>query len=325
MTRFFCKLALMLIVLWTIDNRFAAFLDTGRPPDYLAFVDSKLSFNAISGYDVVAFGDSHVADALNPRMFQAETGLSLFNFGVYHASPYEIEFLVRDVLGRTRRRPKLALLGTNPIMFSRPASAGKYTALFLSNPFIRSELLWGEPRFSPAAFTSAGLKMDLLPSALRALYAPNQDYVPTRVPAWIENGYLANTRNGEVNATITPPQSDLREEQVRAFAQIIAVLKKRKIEVVIVHPPLHPSYFDAIQPTDSFRKFQQQITELVTSENLLEFNAENEIGNHGLSAEHFLDSQHLCLPGAEIFTQHLTTFVARSFPEVGSALFHLPP
>jgi len=312
--RFLAKLSLMILLVWAMDSAFSSFLNTGRPLDYRAFIESKLSYQERPGYDVIAIGDSHTADSVNPRTFQHETGMSLFNFGIYHAAPYELLFLSRDVLKRTAKAPKIVLLGTNPVMFMRPKSAGKYTPLFLDSPLLHAQLIWSTEQFSPASFSSAGPKLDLLSPAWDHFWQPSAGRPVTRNVAWVDNGYIANTRADLSKDSPLPSITPALQDQMQAFEDTVDLFQAAGVRVMVIHPPMYRDRYLAYTKMAEFTQFRSFFNDLAARKSVVQFNADNEIGNAGLNEDHFLNVEHVCLPGAELFSQSLAAFVRSLSP-----------
>src|SRR5689334_14695449 len=99
MKRFVITTAIFLSVLVVGDRLVSMLLQLYRPIDYKQFIDAKRSlFDSDRSYDVLLIGDSHIADAVDPRCLDSICGLSAFNLGIYHATPFENYYVLKAAL-----------------------------------------------------------------------------------------------------------------------------------------------------------------------------------------------------------------------------------
>lgn len=307
------KLTLFLASLAAFDTLFSRLLDTGRPADYLAFIESKRDFDRSPRIDVLVLGDSHTADSVCPLEIRQRVGLEAFNFGVYHLSPLEGYYLLRDLLLRMERPPGLVILGTSPRMFTRPVTAGKYTPLFIKSRLILADLLTTSQSRNLALFTSAGKKLDLVNPMLDR-WVSSQRQQPTRDVRGVDSGYLKNVRHYRQLEDLEPPldlaETEMVKVQQEFLAKTIELLQSRGVEVMLVNPPLYNAYYDGIRESRTFRDFQTVLEDLTTNYQIELFNADNEVLRDELVKEDFLDGEHLCHSGATKFTRILADRLA---------------
>lgn len=289
-----------------IDAAFSRVLDTARPPDYQAFIDSKLEYaEASEATDLLVLGDSHTADAFVPQALEQATGLRSYNFGVYHMSPIEGRYLIRDLRQRSPRL-KVVVIGTNPVMFTRPPGAGKYTPMFIQNPLIFLSLLLEVRSNNFGLLSRAGKKLDLIgPLISRTLGKAAKS--ATRQIESSDRGYLVNTRC----ATRRDVQPDLKRHaepaiaaQVSHFEQTIRWLQREGLRVIVVHPPLIERYYAIARTTRAYREFDAAVNRIARKANVPVLGTDNSYGVSFGYAD-FLDGQHLCKPGAQKFSQWL--------------------
>src|SRR5689334_5487929 len=99
MKSFLGRILVFGLILVVADQSLGFLLKANRPVDYKLFIDEKKKFfEDDKQYDVLIIGDSHTADAFDPRIIEAKTGLTAFNLGVYHATPYENYFMLKSAL-----------------------------------------------------------------------------------------------------------------------------------------------------------------------------------------------------------------------------------
>ena len=90
MKKFLRNLILFTLVLLVFDRALFLFFQSQRPNDYKLFLSSKKSyFDNDQQFDLLIIGDSHVADAVSPRVLEEEFKIKSFNLGIYLSSPYE--------------------------------------------------------------------------------------------------------------------------------------------------------------------------------------------------------------------------------------------
>ena len=117
MKRFLVRFFFFVLIFVVLDRSFGLVLQSQRPIDYRLFIESKLAFfNSTKSTDVLIIGDSHIADALDPRTIEKNTKLQAFNLGIYHSSPFENYFVTKAALDHFKEKPKIIVLGTNPVM-----------------------------------------------------------------------------------------------------------------------------------------------------------------------------------------------------------------
>ncbi|MGE0001811.1 MAG: hypothetical protein AB7F50_12210 [Fimbriimonadaceae bacterium] len=234
------RLALFLAVLALLDQVVGSLARRAAPPDFQAAVAAKAGFELNASYDVWIVGDSLAADAFVPEVIRRETGLSVFNWGVYASSPAEWEILLRDLEARARF-PRLVVLGANPQMLRKTPGAGPYTREFVRSHFLRAELtnlsLFEDDL---GAVLASGRSRLLARSALLGLLGRGQKArVHPRPP---DDGYLANTRVLPVQArprSAALPADPRRARLHRAaLLRIRAMCKRHGALLIVVEPPV---------------------------------------------------------------------------------------
>lgn len=319
--RFFLKLALFFGLLWAIDQGFAHFLEAGGAPrDYRAFVESKEQFGTNRSVDVLFVGDSHIADAIVPAVFEEETGKEPFNFGVYHLSPLEARYLLEDLLQRCREKPEVVVLGLNPVMFARGVDSGVYTPRLIRNPLIRAQLFLAggdDPEKAQqgdnlGSLTAAADKLHLFEPALEILMKGGDDRPVTREVRRIDRGYLENHKHvDETTEWLEDERLDQatgNPTQKRYFGETIRFLQEQGIRVALVNTPYHPRRWPLVSASPCYGDFVTTIEGLAATYGVPVFNLANDHGG-AWPDDHYLEFEHLCFPGAVKFTRLVASFL----------------
>lgn len=303
---------LLVASLYLIDDAIADLLSGARPPDYVAFMDSRAAFDAARDYDVIAIGDSYIADAFVPSAFEAQTGLSGFNFGVYNSSPFEWYYLARDLVGRGAR-PRYLLIGTNPSMFGQPASVGIHTIDFIRSSRVRMEMFWHAPG-SESIFKAVRHRY-LLNTAIKQ-WIGREPPMPARRIVAVDNGYLENVASMSPAEAAADEDYDLVRpvaawgEQIRMLEQLLAFLKEQRIAPVFVSTPVHRRLLDAMERHPEYRAFRRTLATLAAAYDVPVFNARRPQYVRSLDTSEFLNQGHLQASGARRFSTDLGMWFA---------------
>jgi hypothetical protein len=312
MRRFILKVLLFIIVFFLVDFGISSLLHLFRPEDYKAHIESKFEFfDRRSQTDILILGDSHVADALNPQVFETIIHQTAFNFGIYHSSPFENYHLSRYLLKGNRKEPGVIILGTNPFMFCRPLEAGDYTPILIKNPYRKFRLYYESSDNTLTYFSSVAKEKYLFKSMFRRLTGKELEMV--REIVFIKNGYLGNInhRSNEMQFPDSFTEQSENPEQVRYFIKTIEYLKSLNKKVIIVNPPIYNKYFNDYKKTRVFTEFSNQIRQISESCQIPVFNLNYEVLSDTLVAEDFLNAEHLNNMGANKFTAELCKYLEK--------------
>lgn len=324
MVGFLAKLGVFLALVAATDHLIARALDWGRPEDNRLFVEARQSYGDGGGYDILILGSSHAADALVPEVLEHGLGLQAFNFAVNLSTPVEWYFLVRDLLGRDHS-PRLAIIGTDPGIFSRSIAPSAMTPDLIVNPWIRLQLLsesFGDNNLA-VAFAS-GRKRYLLQGVFKRLtgeaLAP-----PRRRVVGIDNGYLRNTRNNDKDAGGGEDDVDL---VARIFAHrsslyqrdyleaTVATLQAAGVDVVIVEPPIMLNRYDALAGSPMFLQFEAWIAEIAQTSEVPVLHGYDRTYLATYAIDDFLNETHVCFTGAWRFTRDVAAWLAVERPNL---------
>jgi hypothetical protein len=318
--RFISKTFLFLLVLMFIDHGLARLLDSARPKDYRQFIESKYAYDSARKYDIIFFGDSHIADGCVPSVFRESLCVEAFNFGVYHMAPIENYYLAKDVLSRGGSQPKVVVLGTNPQMFTRQPTAGKYTPFFIRNPFIKAQLLsWSFDETDLTLLSEVGRRKYLLESLFTKLLSTSTPKL-VRIIENVDNGYLQNVRHMKKpdrshNWGAGGSQCEQVSSQVEYFSRTIAFLKERGIGVLVVHPPMYLPVYLRRKDTTMFQEWKRTIDRLCREHNVPIYDPLNEFYLEKFTYDDFLNGEHLCYSGAVKFSRDLALWIKTEWYE----------
>lgn len=307
MARLIPRLIVFLGILVVLDAVVARALDSVAPRHYRVFVDSKHAYaERAADTELLVLGDSHAADAVVPGVIERATGLSAYNFGVYHQLPIELYYLTQDLI---RRSPKLktVVIGTNPSMFARGVESSRYTPMFIESPLGLLQLLIATDSTQLGLLTRAGKKSELFEPLLRRLLGrKTRGGAPRDVEAH-DHGYVPNVAcRARLDIPLYSNWHDqaITQSQVKYFERTLDLLDERGIRTILVHPPLLPRYFEMVQRTRGYREFLAAMKDLERTRGLTVLGPGNDYGM-SLDEGQFYDPTHLCKPGALQFSAWL--------------------
>lgn len=310
MKKFLIRICVFLLIFFIFDNIIYFFLQTQRPLDYKIFIDSKTSF-FYNQYktDLLIIGDSHIADALDTRVIEEETDLSVYNLGVYSSSPFENYFTTKSALEHMDSPPKIVVLGTNPIMFQRDLNKGSFTPIILKSNF---ELFFNSNNgVDFSFFIKTYREKKLLKHIVKKLLG--YKYIPTRIIEDSYNGHLKfynqmNNINWD-NADLNKYSNSINKNQIKYFKKTIELLLEYDIDVIIVNPPIYSKEFTPLSKNINYIKFKKTIDSVKNIYQLNVFNPEGNLLFKELLQNDFLNKQHLNYNGSIKFSNDFSDFL----------------
>jgi hypothetical protein len=313
MKKFLFQSLLFLGLLFILDALISTILQQFRPIDYKLFIDSKKDFfNSATQADILLIGDSHIADAVDPRIVEKYTGLKTYNLGIYHATPLETYFTLRAAFDHLETKPKLIVIGANPDMFVKPMTSGKYTPLIINDPILRWNLHFESTNpFELENFFSTVKESYLFSSLVNSL--TGKKYKPTREIKAVYNGYL-ESRNQiagtEWSNFKSEPYKAVYSEQVEYFKKTIELASSHHVRVLLINTPIWFEKIDADKANDSTFEDFQSILKKTSIENELPFlNPDFDLMQDQLSQPDFLNTDHLNYFGAQKFSKDLSLWI----------------
>lgn len=316
MRKFIINFILFTLVLIILDRSAAYVLQYFRPIDYQLFLDSKREFfEKGEKVEILVIGDSHIADAIDPRTIETSTGLKAFNLGIYHSSPFENYYVTKSALEKLEVKPEIIVLGTNPVMFEKSLSKGKYTPLIIpfSFEFIRNS----SEGFDGAFFLKTIQEKYLVNSLVNKLIG--KTYTPTRA---IEDVYYGHSKFFNQLPDIDwkgfereYKNDSINKKQIEYFSKTIELAIKHEIQVVIVHPPIWREQLEKISSTESYDNFRTTIDLVSKKYNLDSYydyvNNKEGFKRIEFQQKDFLNTEHLNYYGSQKFTQGFSEYLLR--------------
>lgn len=301
MKKFVTKSLLLLFALICFDKLLHYVLASYRPSDYKEFIDSKASFfESEDKFDLLIIGDSHSADALDTRIIDNSLKVNSFNLSIYHSSPYDQYWLVKSILDQ-KKLPKKIIIGTNPIMFSKPLGLSRYLPIILKDK-LYSLILQGLPLNKNFILSSLQEKylMSHIVKQLKGI-----EYVPTRNITNTYHGFLEfnNQMNLSHNNQKTTFEANQRKEQIEYLSKTIELLLKNDCQVYLLNPPIWDTQSNALRSQKKFTLFYQEIDKLSKEKGIDMYNFIEDNSPPSLTARDFLNPEHLNASGASKFTR----------------------
>jgi hypothetical protein len=303
------------LLLFVIDRSVFFFIQKIRPIDYKYFLDSRKEY-LIKGkeIEILILGDSHIADALDPQVIEDSCKLKTYNMGIYHSGAYENYHLLKHILTSKGFRPKVLIIGTDPIQFSRAIEPGQYTPLIINN-FRDNFKLYAEANgFDFSYIFKTVQEKYLFLTLFKRLIGIK--YTPTREIKRIYNGYLENHRhdtNSNFSKVISLNQ-ELNQLQKDYFEKTLNMAYDYNIVVILVNPPV---WKDALQDYNNhlaYKEFGFYLKAITEKYNCIYFNQDNSFLGNSLKKTDFLNSQHVNYYGAKLFSQELGHFLKNNLP-----------
>ena len=310
MKRFIFKTIVFIFILFILDRAVFIFLQSQRPEDYKIFIDSKKEFFQKNfDVDLLIIGDSHIADALDTRTLESCAKISSYNLGVYHSSPFENYYITKSALNHLKIYPKTVVLGTNPVMFNRNLSKGKYTPLILN--FNIDLILNSNDRFDNTVFFKTYKERYIFKYLYRRL--KGEKYKPTRKIINEYHGHLKFYNQIEntnwANFGINSHGSIINRDQVKYFIKTIELLRKHGIEIIIVNPPIWHVQMETIVKSKNYKIFKNIINRISSKYNIDVYNSNFNSFQNEFEKDCFLNTQHLNYNGSTIFTNHFCKYL----------------
>lgn len=311
MKRFLINILVFVSAFLIMDRLIYLYLQAVRPSDYEIFLESKKEFfKSPPDIDLLIIGDSHIADALDPRLLEKCAAIKSYNLGVYHTSPFENYFITKAAIKQLDQKPNVVVLGTNPVMFEQKLSKGRYTPLILKNNF--ELVVNSEKGFDVGFFLKTFQEKYLFKFILNKL--KGQKYKPTREVIDVYMGHLKfynQSENVEWSDFERQKELLINEKQIQYFTKTIEHLQSQNIEVILVNPPIWSKELNAISNTQSFIAFNEVLKRMRDDYSVEVYNPDFNILNKELMKSDFLNTQHLNYNGSLKFTKafcdHLIT------------------
>lgn len=310
------KALLFSIILFATDRLIVWILQSSRPADYVGFIDAKAEiFEAEDKYDLLLMGDSHISDAIDPKILEDSLGLAAFNAGIFLSSPYETYQTFKYLLEEKGQKPKVLVLGTNPVMFTLEADAGKYTPLVVKDPLFILDLYRqsDNPDYTTYFFKTAKEKY-LAKALVNKILGKNKK--PYREIENIYHGYL--TVNNQIEGTnwegVPWQKAAINKSQVRYFSEMIELAHKNDVQTFIVNPPIWWEQLSTIEETEGFKEFQHLVDSIGKAHNTPIHNLDHRFLKDQLVFENFLNHEHINYSGSLKYSPAIAHWLKGQLP-----------
>lgn len=310
MKKFLFKILIFGLVIFILDWGIFLLLQQIRPIDYKYFLDSRKDFfSKDREIDILILGDSHIADAIDSKIIEDSCRMSTYNLGMYHAGAYENYHLLKHIVETNQLVPSILILGTDPILLSRPPEPGHYTPLVINDFKDRFRLYSEVDGFDFSYFFKTVKEKYLFLTLFKNLLGI--DYVPTRDIKRVYNGYLENHRHDADSKwnNLTDLSDQLDSVQLVYFEKTLELAFKNNIVIVLVNPPVWREALIKTDKSASYAQYADYISAITQKNRLLHFNSDNQVLLDKLEKTDFLNSQHVNYYGAVQFSAELGHFL----------------
>lgn len=246
--------------------------------------DVKLASNV----DVLVLGSSLAYRGFDPRLFKRHR-ISLFNLGSSAQTPIQTEILLNRYLKRLN--PKTVILEVNPLYFSNDGVESSID-LFSND---------GNDLFS----LKNALVINNLKTYNTLVYGVYKDFSgyksvfmePIRKgeDTYILNGFVEKDLRYNTDQSDSNIDWDFRKDQLKAFKNILQLLKNKQIRYFLVQTPITKLRYDHIVNKDSFNDFMNECGTFYDFNVLMTLN----------DSQDFYDSHHLNQNGVVVFNELL--------------------
>ncbi len=304
------------ILLFATDRLIVWILQSSRPIDYVGFIDAKAEiFEAEDKYEVLLMGDSHISDALDPKVLEDSLGLETFNAGIFLSSPYETYQTLKYLLEEKGQKPKVLVLGTNPVMFTLEADAGKYTPLVVQDPLFVLNLYResDNPDYTTYFFKTAKEKY-LAKALVNKILGKNKK--PYREIENSYHGYISvyNQIEGTNWEGVPWQKAPVKESQVRYFAKMIELANKNDMKTFIVNPPIWWDQLAEIEENEGFKEFQHLVDSIGKAHNTPVHNLDHHFLQEELVFKDFLNHEHINHSGSLKYSPAIASWIKMQLP-----------
>jgi hypothetical protein len=289
------------------------FLPSLRPVDYKLFIESKTGFfNRQHDVDLLIFGDSQIADALDTRILERNSGMKSYNMAVYHTSPFEQYFIIQSAINHLEKKPEVVILGTNPRMFEMDLKKGRFTSIILrKDPKMNYQFSINsneglDQSFFFSTLNEKYLFTDWFSRKLKAI-----KYIPMREIVSVYKGHLEFYNQNDVDWEVFEDngEREIFDEQVMYFTETIEFLKSHDLEILIVNPPIWPLEVEFLSATENYHKFQAILEKISDDYRITVYNPDFNLEYIDLEHRDYLNTTHLNYYGSRKFTSHFSDYL----------------
>ncbi|MGF1584902.1 MAG: hypothetical protein ACFCUM_06245 [Bacteroidales bacterium] len=289
------------------------FMPSIRPLDYKLFVECKTVFyKKHLDVDILIFGDSQIADAMDTRILENNCGKKSYNMAIYDTSPFEQFYIIQSAINHLRKKPEIVILGTNPRMFDMDMTKGTYTSVILRNdPVMNYKFCIHSEEGLDQSFFFGSLNETFLFNDWFRRKIKGRKYMPLREVVSVYNGHLEfyNQHDVEWEVFEDIEGGEFFDEQVRYFIKTIEFLKSHNIEIIIVNPPIWPPEVEFLSNTERYRRFQANLEKISDDYLISVYNPDFIFNEVDLEHRDYLNTTHLNYYGCSKYTNHFSGYL----------------
>jgi hypothetical protein len=238
--------------------------------------------------DVLFLGSSHAYRGYDVRLFK-KIGLNSFNLGSSAQTPVQTEFLLKKYLHQLN--PKFAVLDIYPALFD---SDGVESTLDLVS----------NERFDGNLFSLLINVNDIkayntaIYSVYRQLTGKSKTYVPSgkveKGSRYIPGGFVESMKTSKLKQKYSSSEYHVLPENLKAFNEVISMLKKENIPYILVQAPLYGKRYASIKNTGHIDSLFATYGSYYNFNNII-----------NLPDSAFLDDSHMNQTGVAVFNEKL--------------------
>lgn len=289
------------------------FLPSIRPLDYKLFIESKTDFfKKQHDVDILIFGDSQIADAMDTRILENNCGKKSYNMAIYDTSPFEQFYIIQSAINHLKKKPGIVILGTNPRMFDMDMTKGTHTSVILrKDPVMKYKFCIHSDEGLDQSFFFGTLNETFLFNDWFRRKIKGRKYMPLREIVSVYNGHMEFYNQHDVEWDIFEDNGECKffDEQVGYFIKTIEFLKSHNIEILIVNPPIWPPEVEFLSNTQNYRKFQTVMEKISDDYRISIYNPDFNFNEVNLEHRDYLNTTHLNYYGCCKYTSHFSGYL----------------
>ncbi len=240
--------------------------------------------------DILILGSSHAYRGFDVRIFK-KSGYKTFNMGSSSQTPVQTRLLLKRYLKDLN--PGFVIFEVSPDVL---ASDGVESAVDViandKNDFISLKMA--------LKINNVKVYNTLLYAFMNDLFNVNKNFEepvvkPKRNDTYIPGGYVEKDMKYYTSKTLPEKKLEFREMQIKAFKNIISILRKSGIEYILVYTPVTNDLYESFTNVETFDSIMNAHGDYYNFNEMMQLN----------DTLHFYDSQHLNQDGVRIFNKRL--------------------
>lgn len=245
--------------------------------------------NQLNGdVDILFLGSSHSYRGFDPRNFNDK---KVFNLGSSSQTPIQTKFLLKRYLNKIN--PKMIIYDVYPGTFSIDGVESSLDLIANDKNDLESIKM---------AFELNNIKIynTLIYAGFADFFNLNKNFVePIKKgeDTYISGGFVENKIHYYKFDNYSKREWTFKEEQVKAFQEIISLLKKKKLKTILVYAPITPRLYNSFTNNNFLEStiIKRNHLEYYDFNNLMKLN----------DSLYFYDTNHLNLNGVKLFNKKL--------------------